>query len=794
MVISLWPMLAAVSIPASAEEAPAVVPPPGPTACGAPRALIESGHPQRALVWLNERASGRPVCPGLRAAATAAKRSALERFTYALALAGEAEEDPDLWPAVQALLPEIAAVDADVTRRDESLADLEATVEGGIAQSREFLSQEGVGASSEGWSGLADGYLKDLGVILAAAAGTAILLLTFARLALTVPYRFTNRRRSSKASRRLAEIAGALLLLAASFTVALTLPGAIDARSVSWLPIVLAAALCLGAVVALAYALSTRLRVSIAVAGETEKAGTTEIVALLRELGASAPQGLEVPRGADITALEGKNILTESTGWLAPVIKVVQQIMGFTPWRVVVDHKTDAEGKVAVETFVVVTRNGRSVDAATIRRQPFGPTGPTVDTSKIAAAFVLKAIADGYHRKDFSGLAGAQEWASIGLQYVATTDKSLSHEHRKELLTKAVDLDPSNLLAQVSLKHEQYRRAKAHPELHTYLEWLCGFVGGDPVDPKYRNLVEDHRDLELRVCYTALAVALNHAASVREGLTAGDQCAVDLNEDLKRWARGLLERLGPAAQEPPPDESTEKALEKAWLKAGDRATKKLRSRIQVAAGPMLAQAGVWSWDRVAGQRADSPTAEYNAICAEVADEPKGAHVYRLKRILASVEEVEWAKEDPTLKPLHRLDTWTKEYGVAPRSFLAVPPFKAHADVLTKLGMDTPTTLATSSLSNFGVARAHGLGWSTYRRLRDAAVLVADLKEAELRPQRIEIFAALWGMGLGSRRALQNSALPLRGVVDGILDELKKLPTTTPERNSLETWVGRQRQF
>ncbi len=779
--------------PAGSAEAAA---PAGPAACGEPRGLIDAGHPQEALEWLDDRASEEPRCPGLRTVARAAEQNARAQLIYALALAEQAEDDPAQWSEVEALLPGIAAVDEDVEVSGQTLDTLRATVETGLADSRGFLSEEGVDAASKGWSGLADNYLKDVGAILAAAAATALLLLVLARIAVTIPYRSSRRRRSSRGSRRFAEIVGALSLVAASLFTALTLPTAVGETSVRWGLLAVMAFLCVVAVVALAYVLSTRLRVSISVSGETEKAGTTELVALLQELGAQAPRGLEVPMGTELTALDGKNILGQSTGWLAAVLNVLQQILGFTPWRAVVDHKGDP----AQETFVVITRNGRSVNAATIRRQPWGPAGPTIDTSKMAAAFILKALADGYHERDFRGLAGAQDWASLGLQYVATTDRSLSAAHRKELLTRAVDIDPSNLLAQVALKHEQYRHATDHHQLHTYLRWLRDLVGGDPLKPKQVNVLAEHADLDLRVRYTALAVALNHDVAASSART----CDV-ARDDLCCWALSVLARLYDGV---PQDKQPRPQLELPddWSsRPGELASPKLRRMIQVAAAPMLAQANVWDENHLKKMQTDSPTAEYNTICWKVhkaaRDETtwqemgaeRDACVVQLERILATPEEIRWAKQDPTLAPLRALPSWVEAFGAKPRSFLDVAPFKAHADALRTLGMDSPTTLAGSALPPPEGAKSLGISTPMFERLQEAARLIVDIRSSKLSPQRVEIFVALWALGIGNLAALRTAPFTPAVLTDRILGALQALPTPQPDRGALECWVQARRE-
>ncbi|MFC6422546.1 hypothetical protein [Ornithinimicrobium tianjinense] len=101
-----------------------------------------------------------------------------------------------------------------------------------------------------------------------------------------------------------------------------------------------AAAVCAAALVALEMA--TRLRLSISVRdaeGGVRESELTHLVALLEEMGGDGPRGLEVPRGADVTALTDSVITTDPTGKVLKALWAAWKLLvGPIPWLVVVDQ------------------------------------------------------------------------------------------------------------------------------------------------------------------------------------------------------------------------------------------------------------------------------------------------------------------------------------------------------------------------------------------------------------------------------------------------------------------------
>ncbi|WP_454698244.1 hypothetical protein [Arthrobacter humicola] len=257
--------------------------------------------------------------------------------------------------------------------------------------------------------------------------------------------------------------------------------------------------------------IASRPRLSIVVkdkSGAVNESMTSYIIALLAELGAAAPKGIEVPRGADATGLADAAVSAElSNKVLAALSKALLAIIGVTTWKVVVDSATDND------LSVVITRNGWSVKATTISTSNhllFPPqatktstpapkdaspekdkesleTGraPGPELHKLAAAFIVATLAE--HEQGFDGLCGATDWRSIGLQYLATTGHALDEDHQKVLLANAVNVDPSNLLASTALMNILHRKGTTSGPLTAYETWLDSTIAEiakmDPLPP-----------------------------------------------------------------------------------------------------------------------------------------------------------------------------------------------------------------------------------------------------------------------------------------------------------------------
>ena len=148
-----------------------------------------------------------------------------------------------------------------------------------------------------------------------------------------------------------------------------------------------------------------RVRIDIQKEGEDGKAGAAAIVAHLRQLGASPPQGLEIPLGSDVDALNGTNITSTVKGFIGSLLTIFQTALAITPWRVLVDKDSDDQ------TIVIVSRHGRVLASEAIKPKFLGKDGPTVDAHKMVAALALLTILEADDK--LAGLAGAQDWRSV---------------------------------------------------------------------------------------------------------------------------------------------------------------------------------------------------------------------------------------------------------------------------------------------------------------------------------------------------------------------------------------------
>lgn len=299
--------------------------------------------------------------------------------------------------------------------------------------------------------------------------------------------------------------------------------------------------------------------------GTLQESGTSYIIAVLNELGATPPRGVEIPRGADATGLADATISAElSNKILASFLKIAQAIFGGTPWRIVVDSVSDNDMAVAI------TRNGWGAKATTIRRSngvlfPIWPEKteeskekstagtppddeiPGQELHAMAAAFIVSTLAQ--HYQGYEGLCGATDWRSIGLQYLATTDYAGQEEVQKKMLARAVELDPGNLLASASLMNLLYRHEPAYTiGLQRYESWLQ--LESEEIEKMNSyvtkrgraksaciELFEGHRGLLYRLRLTQLSVGINRMADSPQGIPN------ETSMGYRRIADGLISHL-----------------------------------------------------------------------------------------------------------------------------------------------------------------------------------------------------------------------------------------------------------
>lgn len=261
-----------------------------------------------------------------------------------------------------------------------------------------------------------------------------------------------------------------------------------------------------------AWWLATKLQLEIKVTYDDEKAKQAEaalVTAFLYELSTKKPEDLEVPRGVEVTALAGALSTLPDNAVSKAIKSFLTAVAGTTPWV------ASIEGEKAGRTISVI-RNGRAVASSIIDVPSLLPVTPEAAGKdkpadplagaplRMAAAFVLVTLAT-KHPSLKAGLAGATDWQSVGLQYVATTllrgDENA--QKNREMLGRAVELDINNMAAQLAYRHATDRTSTDAKVLIDYREWL------EQCDGKLVELQLAESAMRLRTCYLRTVVATN---------------------------------------------------------------------------------------------------------------------------------------------------------------------------------------------------------------------------------------------------------------------------------------------
>lgn len=472
----------------------------------------------------------------------------------------------------------------------------------------------------------------------------------------------------------------------------------------------LTAGLVLGAILAAvlgifltAWWLATTLRVEIKVTHEDDQEKRAEaalVTALLYELGAQKPRGLEVPRGADVTALAGALTALPENAIGKAIRQVLATLLGTTPWVANIEGGKDGR-------TVSISRNGRTAASVLIDRQTYGAAGPTTDTKgatdplaeaplRMASAFILFTLAQ-EHPSIKNGLAGASDWRSVGLHYIATTMlvADSQTEQRQQMLARALDLDSGNLAAQLAYRHATDRKSTNPRVLIDYREWLKA---------RERELVKSQlaqSALLLRARYMRTVVATNavfakvppeskessdlEKASVRMERAA--EALLDLDELVHALEK--VEDLKPIISSVQDNsEGLRRLLLLSWTAAG-------------------------RWDG-SGHHAESPTALYNDACYHASKhswellykgiddppEPQQAtgddeKAVILLRQAVSVPEIKgWMLDDPQLGDFRGRHAFRDYFLQEPASdFYACSTIKPHAGPLRAGGYGNFAILA-----------------------------------------------------------------------------------------------------
>lgn len=516
-------LLAAVPVSPAAGTAPATTAPAVPVAalvdevCAAASTLLDAARPRdaRRLVESARRADPAAAAPCLLRLEQRAASAVEDAEALAAEARGLAATDP---AAAREKARAALALDEDNALAAEVVSGLDPPT--------------AVQTVRTTWQRFLTGVLEPLGELAIPVAGVLAVVLLAAR---AVVVGWAHWPRSSARRRRSAATGGVVLGLAAGVWLAHGLPpsgGVLPGPP--WSVVVLGATL-LGAVALLAFALGTRLRLAVEVHGadgKVDEAATGHVVALLAEIAGEQPRGLEVPRGADVSALDGTAISgVPANAVVALLVTGVRAFFGVIPWRLRVDLESPHLLAVAL------SRNGRSVAAGVVDRDALGLRTPRTspepaagtpagggstsegssddglpDLHPFAAALAVVEMARAH--RGFEGLGGVTDWRSLGLTEVANRSyqaSSAEKDTRVRILTHALRLDPHNVAAAVSLHHARYRRATDVTDLQEYvvaLETLRRRLG--PAGPSSSAL----DPMRARVLHASLVARANLGAAV----------------------------------------------------------------------------------------------------------------------------------------------------------------------------------------------------------------------------------------------------------------------------------------
>ncbi|WP_146617457.1 hypothetical protein [Arthrobacter globiformis] len=511
----------------------------------------------------------------------------------------------------------------------------------------------------------------------------------------------------------------------------------------------------LGSVVLAVY-LSSRLRLTLDVRdtkGETSKVDVSQIGALLHELGADAPRGLEVPEGADVTALADNAMPVSFTNKvLAAVQKLVVSIFGVTPWRVVVSSSNEDSMTVSM------ARNGASVGAVTIDRNELQladgqskkpgtdakATTPTTTNSaaelelhKMAAAYILVTLAKKHH--GFDGLCGATDWRSLGLHYVATTDTTMADERAKRLLGAAVDHDAGNMLAEVALQHALFRESTDKETIKTYADWLLGMANEirNDIDRRAKSAA-GYTPLLYRIELTFLSMVLN--------LPPDSSAFLQLQRPGREIAGNLVRKLEPSRRLNVPGPWAYAMRLDAALAYRDLDETSPEKAVQHSDLHTAALASI------------APRTAYNAACSiarrrgeAAVEEVKG----RLRYALRDPGLTAWARKDPELAVLRKNPDFLQFLGVTPRQdFWKLEAFEPYEKQLRKAGIARPRDLYAHEVGQSDISAYLQVNPLVIKRLSRLATFV---RRAEAVPSweatksaqkfRVEVIGALLQYGI-----------------------------------------------
>lgn len=581
--------------------------------------------------------------------------------------------------------------------------------------------------------------------------------------------------------------------------------------------------------VSLAFYLSSRLRISLEVRGdddEPSKAGASYVAALLDELGAAPPRGIEVPQGTDVSAL-GDSALTValSNKVLAAAQKILTSIFGVTPWNVVVSPVNENSVTVAM------TRNSWAVGAATIDQTALGlqgkpagggaqagkgaqakpASGAASELHKMAAAFVLVTLASKHH--GFEGLCGATDWRSLGLHDIATTEGWAAGDPGRTLLGKAIDLDPKNMLAEIALQNRMFRHATDSKTFKQYADWLSLKAKAMRKDMEAGTKpAAGYTCLLYRIEMTFLSAVLN--------LPVTDEFKT-LRSQARARAHDLLISLEPGRRVMVPGPLAHGMRLHAALAYHD-----LFGAGRGVASEAEAEAGAKAWEEISAAPAGKPLPRfvtwYNEARASLAPGTAYAAACSIARKggLASEAQVReklkyaftlpglkaWARQDPELKDLRSSPDFLQFLGVTARQdFWKLEAFVPYEKQLREAGILRPGDLLEPAVGPHDIRVYLQLSPYAFGRLVRLASLV---RRAELVPYgseswrvypfRVEVVGALLQAGIESPGEINGRWIAEgttaagpgnpRDFIDELTGIIRQRIMVAPEPGPLKAWL------
>ncbi|MFD1713441.1 hypothetical protein ACFSBZ_03050 [Amnibacterium flavum] len=450
-------------------EAPAVTPIAAESAtiqdvCDTATELTEAGEPGRALDLIEQYRDGRPVTP--TPSPTVTRRTAT--------VSPSPTPSPTATPIVDCEPERLAAIDA----------------LGGTYLAEDVPSP--ASSFAKDWNAVVAAFIVPIVPALLSLLGIVIALLVLARLAALLP-RMPWLSTRTKVTRGVLGLGGLGLIAVAAVVLATTFPLGELGLMIGFAVVGLIGSVLAGTWLAGRLALSIEVRQG----DKSVREASARVIALLQEIGAAPPRGIEVPVGTDVTALQNALVTAPVTNPFVQIVRaVVAAIIGSTPWRVLVSIEDEAAS-------VIVTRNGRTIAAHEIHALSLLPAGvkdpgaaksapPAVAgegpekverpaemvpfLSEAVAAVVLVTLSVEYD--GFEGLAGATQWKSVARGYIATTAFRDDPATARRLLGSALEVDPANLVADISLQYLLNRHAADPDDLVAYLAWLEHRIGG----------------------------------------------------------------------------------------------------------------------------------------------------------------------------------------------------------------------------------------------------------------------------------------------------------------------------